>query len=358
MYSIKHLLACLLLLTFSTGILQGQSKSETIAQLNKIMDDLEANDEVMGILTISRNGETVYDKQIGFANVEKGTRLTSNTLMKIGSNTKIFTATMIFQLIDEGKLTLETKLSKFHPEVKNADKITISQMLSHRSGIFEMIQDEDFGSYRVKGITAKEQLEKIASFPSKFEPGSQYEYSNTNYILMSYMIEKITGSSYGKNLSERITAKLGLSHTFYAADAGVLDKTARGYIYEEGWKEIPSTNMNLPRGAGGIVSTANELNQFLRALMQGKLMSKSSLEKMTEFQDGRGRGINSFPVPPSISTEKAFSHGGQIDGFLAQPTYFPESDMALTFISNGLNCSMEKIIGLLATYVMNPFGAG
>lgn len=355
MYSIKHLLACLLLLTFSTGILNGQSRSETIAQLNKIMDELEANNEVMGILTISRNGKTVYDKQIGFANVEKGTRLTSNTLMKVGSNTKTYTATMIFQLIDEGKLTLDTKLSKFHPGVKNAEKITISQMLSHRSGIFEMIQDEGFGSYRVKGLTAKEQLGKITSFPSKFEPGSRYEYSNTNYILLSYILEKITGISYGKNLSGRIANKLNLSHTFYAADAGVLDKTARGYIYEDGWQEIPSTNMNLPRGAGGIVSTATEMNEFLRALMQGKLMSKSSLEKMTDFRDGRGRGINNFPVPPSITTEKAFSHGGQIDGFLAQPTYFPESDIALTFVSNGLNCSMEKIIGLLATYVRNPF---
>jgi len=355
MNNIKNLLACLLLMAFSTGILQGQSKSETIAQLNKIMDDLEANDEAMGILTISRNGKVVYDKQIGFSNLEKGKRITSTTLMKLGSNTKIYTATMIFQLIDEGKITLETKLSKFHPAVKNADRITISQMLSHRSGIFEIIQDEDFGSYRVKGITAEEQLGKIASFPSKFEPGSKYEYSNTNYILLSYILEKITGISYGKNLSERITDKLGLTHTFYAADAGVLDKTASGYFYEDGWNEIPSTNMNLPRGAGAIVSTANESNQFLRALMQGKLMSKSSLEKMTEFRDGRGRGINSFPIPPSITTEKAVSHGGQIDGFLAQPTYFPNTDIALTFIANGLNCSMDKIIGLLATYVKNPF---
>ncbi|MFY0593980.1 serine hydrolase domain-containing protein [Roseivirga sp.] len=355
MRSIKHLLASLFLLAFSTGILYSQNKSEVIAQLDKYMDELEANDEAMGILSISKNGKVVYSKAIGFSNVEKGTKLTPNTIMKIGSNTKVFTATMIFQLIDEGKITLDTKLSDFHPELKNAGKITISQMLRHKSGIFEMIQDNDFGSYRVKGLTAEEQLKKIASFDSKFEPGSQYEYSNTNYILLSYIIEKITGISYGKNLSERITDKLNLSHTFYAADPGVLDKTARGYYYEDSWNEIPSTSMNLPRGAGAIVSTADELNQFLRALMQGKLMSKASLEKMTDFEEGRGRGINGFEVPPSITTEKAVSHGGQIDGFLAQPTYFPNSDIALTFISNGLNCPPQKIIGLLATYVRNPF---
>ncbi len=355
MYKIKNFLACLFLMTFSTGILYGQSKAETIAKIDQIMDELEANNEAMGILSISKNGKVVYSKQIGFSNVEKGTRLAPNTLMKIGSNTKVFTATMIFQLIDEGKLTLDTKLSQFHPKVENASKITISQMLSHRSGIFEMIEDEAFGSYRVKGLTEEEQLGKIASFPSKFEPGSQYEYSNTNYILLSYILEEITGVSYGENLSKRIAKKLNLSHTFYAADPGVLDKTASGYYYEDGWKEIPSTYMNLPRGAGAIVSTADELNQFFRALMKGELISKSSLEKMTEFRDGRGRGIDQFPVPPSITTEKAVSHGGQIDGFLAQPAYFPKTDIALTFISNGLNCPPQKIIGLLATYLKNPF---
>ncbi|GAB5527101.1 MAG: serine hydrolase domain-containing protein [Roseivirga sp.] len=352
---IKHLSITLLALFFSLGALGAQSKSETIDKLNKMMDDLEANNELMGTLTISKNGQVVYNRQVGFANVDQGKKLGPNTLMKIGSNTKVFTAVMVFQLIDEEKLSLDTKLSRFHPKVKNADKITISHLLSHRSGVFNMTADETFEEYRVSGLTASQQLEKIASYPSVFEPDSQYEYSNTNYILLSHIIEKITGKSYGENLSDRITNSLGLTHTAYGPDAGVMEKTASGYYYEDGWNEITSTSMNLPRGAGAIVSTGTELNIFFRALMQGKLISKSSLEKMTKFRDGRGRGINDFVVPPSITTEKGVSHGGQIDGFLAQPIYFTDMDVALTFISNGLNCDPQKLTALLATYLSNPF---
>ena len=352
---IKHLSTTLLALFFSLGTLSAQSKAETIDRLNKIMDDLEANNELMGTLTISRNGQTVYDRQVGFARVDQKKKLGPNTLMKIGSNTKVFTAVMVFQLMDEGKLSLETKLSDFHPKVKNADRINISQLLSHRSGIFNMTADETFGEYRVSGLTANQQLEKIAAYPSVFEPGSRYEYSNTNYILLSYIIEKITGKSYGKNLSDRVTKRLGLTHTFYGPDAGIMEKTASGYYYEDGWNEITTTSMNLPRGAGAIVSTSAELNQFFRGLMQGKLISESSLEKMTEFRDGRGRGINDFVLPPSITTEKAVTHGGEIDGFLAQPMYFIDKDIALTFISNGLNCEPQKLTALLITYLSNPF---
>lgn len=355
MHYVKHFITTLLILCLSFVTLSGQSKSETIAQLNSMMDALEANDELMGVLTISRNGKVVYERQVGFANLDKGKRLNSNTLMKIGSNTKVFTAAMIFQLIDEEKLSLDTKLSRFQPKVMNADKITISHLLSHRSGIFNMTADETFEEYRVKGLSALQQLDKIASYPSVFEPDSRYEYSNTNYILLSYIIEKITNKSYGQNLSQRITEKLGLSHTAYGPDKGILEKTARGYYYEDGWVEIESTSMNLPRGAGAIVSTGADLNLFFRALMQGKLISDNSLAKMTEFRDGRGRGINDFIVPPSITTEKGVSHGGQIDGFLAQPIYFTNADIGLTFISNGLNCDSQKLTALLATYLKNPF---
>lgn len=355
MHYIKHFITTLFFLCLSFVTLNGQSKSESIAQLNSMMDALEANNELMGTLTISKNGKVVYDRQVGFSNIDEGNKVGSNTLMKIGSNTKVFTAVLIFQLIDEGKLSLDTKISSFQPKVMNADKITISHLLSHRSGIFNMTEDETFGEYRVKGLTASQQLDKIASYPSVFEPDSRYEYSNTNYILLSYIIEEITNKSYGKNLSKRITEKLGLSHTAYGPDSGILEKTASGYYYEDGWIEINSTSMNLPRGAGAIVSTAADLNIFFRALMQGKLISKSSLTKMTEFRDGRGRGINDFKVPPSITTEKAVSHGGQIDGFLAQPIYFIDTDIGLTFISNGLNCEPQKLTALLATYLKNPF---
>ncbi|MCE7990635.1 MAG: beta-lactamase family protein [Roseivirga sp.] len=352
---IKHFSNTLLALFLSLGILNAQSKSETIAKLDSMMDDLEANNELMGTLTISRNGQVVYDRQVGFANIDQGNKIGPTTLMKIGSNTKVFTAVMVFQLIDEGKLSLDTKLSRFHPKVKNADQITISQLLSHRSGIFNMTADEAFEEYRVSGLTADQQLQKIAAYPSVFEPGSQYEYSNTNYILLSHIIEKITSKSYGQNLADRITVPLGLAHTAYGPDAGIMEKTASGYYYEDGWNEITTTSMNLPRGAGAIVSTSTELNIFFRALMQGKLVSKNSLSKMTEFRDGRGRGINDFVVPPSITTEKGVSHGGQIDGFLAQPIYFIDMDVALTFISNGLNCDPQKLTALLATYLKNPF---
>lgn len=318
------------------------------------MNELEANNEMMGSVAISRNGKLVYQKQIGFAQVTGNVKNSANTLFKVASNTKTFTAVMIFQLIEKGKLRLSSKLSEFYPKVKNAEKITISEMMYHRTGIFDMTADENFENYRVSGLTSNQQLEKIYAFPSVFEPGSQYKYSNTNYILLSFIIEKLTRKSYGQVLKEQITSKINLKNTFYGAE-GQVDRLASGYSYENGWQAIEPTFIELPRGAGAIISTSADMNTFLRALAKGELISTESFAQMTQFKETRGRGIDMIEIPGAPQISDGLTHGGQIDGFLSQPIYFHEQDIALTFIANGFNTSPMKALAILKTYLANPF---
>ncbi len=187
------------LLSCLTSFAQLNSK-----KLDSLFESLDENNKWMGSIAISLNGLPIYSKAIGFADLETKKKSTTLSKYRIGSISKTFTATLIFQAIEEKRLSLEDKLVKYFPTVENADKITISNLLNHRSGIYNFINSPDYRNYYTTKKSASEMVELISSYPSDFEPGTKFSYSNSNYVLLGYILEKIYqfGPLLSKSLKE------------------------------------------------------------------------------------------------------------------------------------------------------------
>ncbi|MDB5116595.1 MAG: hypothetical protein JWQ79_2087 [Mucilaginibacter sp.] len=185
-------------------ILQSCTHAQTFnkAKLDSFFVALNTHDENMGSIAIAVNGVVVYQNTIGYSRVNENvkTPATTKTKYRIGSISKMFTATMIFQLIDEGKLRFDAPLASYFPQLPNAEKITIAEMLDHRSGLHNFTNDSLYTTYMTTPKSEAEMIAIIARLKSDFEPDAKAEYSNTNFVLLGYIIEKLTGKTYAEEL--------------------------------------------------------------------------------------------------------------------------------------------------------------
>jgi D-alanyl-D-alanine carboxypeptidase len=323
-------------------------------KLDSLFVSLNSHDQNMGSIAISDNGKIVYQNVIGYSQVDGETKTPADTKTKyrIGSISKMFTAVMIFQLIEEGKLTLNTPLGKYYPHIPNANKITIGEMLSHRSGLYNFTKDSLYIKYSSKPMSEAEMTAMFAKQKPEFEPDSKAEYSNTNFVLLGYIIEKITGKSYSEELRKRITSKIGLEDTYYGIKTNPLKNEAYSYNYISRWIQIPETDMSIPGGAGAIISTPTDLVNFIDALFAGKLISKTNLENMQMMRDDFGMAM--FIIP--VDDKEGYGHNGGIDGFISTLIYFPLYKLSVAYVSNGVRYSTSDILtDVLSIYYDKPF---
>ncbi len=348
----KYIMTSLFILTIFAISINAQNNFDK-KKLDDYLGQLEKNNKIMCGIAISKDGILEYENYIGFKSVKNKKEINDSTKFRIGSITKVFTAVMIMQLIEENKLTLETKLSNYFPEISNSKTITISSLLSHRSGIHNFTDTDEYTEYRTTKKTKEEILKYIEELNSDFQPGSKYEYSNSNYVLLGYIIEDITKSTYSHELNERIVSKLKLTNTYHGATINPKHNEALSYKYKNGkWEIENETDMSIPGGAGAIVSDAIDLNKFIYGLFNDKLISEKSLKKMTDIRDGYGRGLIRF----QFSNKFAYGHNGGIDGFISNVAYFPDEKVAISITSNGLNYSFNNVlVGILSIYYDVPF---
>ena len=188
-----------------------------------LLNVLSEKNKAMGSLAISKSGTVVYSRAIGFSliNDKEKKPSSTNTKYRIGSISKMFTTTMIFQLIEEGKITIGTTLDKFFAAIPNAGEITIGNLLNHHSGIHNFTNDPDYTTYMTQPKTQDEMIAVISKNKPDFQPGEKGEYSNSNFVILGYIIEKVTGQPYSKILTERITSKIGLTNTLYGGKTNV-----------------------------------------------------------------------------------------------------------------------------------------
>jgi CubicO group peptidase (beta-lactamase class C family) len=197
----------------------GHAQTLDKAKLDQFFDRLAEKNKAMGSLTIARDGSVLYTRTIGYSQINATEKkpLTAATRYRVGSITKMFTAAMIFQLVEEGKLKLTDTLDKFFPQVPNARKVTIAQILGHRSGIHDSLIDRNLRpSSKTEPITKDEMLALIVKGTPDFEPDAKHFYSNSGYTLLGLILEKATGKTYEEALKERITSKIGLKDTYIA----------------------------------------------------------------------------------------------------------------------------------------------
>ena len=350
----KRILAFLLTFILATSGF-AQASLDT-AKLDLLFDRLAEKNKAMGSLVIAKEGKPLYTRSIGFSHITAGEKkpITAATRFRIGSISKMFTAAMVLQLVDEKKLKLNDTLDKYFPGVPNAGAITITHLLSHRSGIRGITGSPGFRALRETGATTAEQLSMLEKAgPSVFEPGSKFAYLNENYSLLGLLVEKLTGKSYQENLSKRITSKLGLKDT-YAASGPVDPTRNETFSYRMGrdWEQETEIHWSLFFGAGSIISTPNDLVKFITALFDGKVISKQSLALMTELKDDYGLGIS----VDRFGAETYYGHTGGAQSFGAWLAYLPEQKLALAYTTNAKLYPVGNIIsGIFDIYWNRPF---
>lgn len=308
-------------------------------KLDDYFNTLEINNKFMGSVAVSQNGTIIYTKSIGFLDLYSHIKANAETKYRIGSISKTFTSVMVLKAVENKKLELNQTIHKYFPTVKNSDKITIQQLLNHRSGIHNFTNDMAYLSWNTQYKSEQEMVAIIAKGGSDFEPDSKSEYSNSNFVLLSYILEKSLKTSFDAILKTYITEPIGLTNTYLGGKINTENYECKSYRYENGWKVEPETDISIPLGAGGIVSTPSDLVKFSDALFGGKLLKKESLEIMKTIQDNYGIGLFQIPFYDKIG----FGHTGGIDGFRSVFSHFSEGNISYALTSNGTNFDNNNI---------------
>ena len=330
----------------------GYSQNFNKARLDTFFQTLEANNKFMGSVAISQNGKLLYTKTIGYAEVESKIKATENTKYRIGSISKTFTAVLVIKAVEEKKLKLSETLDGYFKEIMNAKKISIEHLLSHRSGIHNFTATEDYLKWNTQKKTEKELLDIIVKGGSDFEPGTKFEYSNSNYVLLTFILQKVYKKEYAQILEDKIIKPLGLKNTYFGKKTDLEDNECYSYRFKDSWIREPETDMSIPLGAGALVSTPTDLVRFADAVFSGKLVSPSQAENMKTLKDNYGKGL--FRVP--FYDRFGYGHNGGIDGFTSVMYNFADGQVSIAVTSNGSNFDNNQIsIALLSTVFNRPY---
>lgn len=335
----------------------GNAQTLDKAKLDQFFDRLAEKNKAMGSLAIARDGHVLYTRAIGYSQIsgDEKKSLTPANRFRIGSITKMFTATMILQLVEEGKLKPTDTLDSFFPQIPNARKITIAQILTHRSGIPNVRRDpESQRNVNTIPMTKEEMLALIAKSTPDFEPDTRHLYSNSGFFLLGLIVEKLTGKSYEEALAERVTSKIGLKDTYTATgNIDVSKNEALTYINAgREWKQGIETHPSVLFGAGQIISTPNDLARFIQALFDLKLISQESLDQMKTIRDGDGLGMEPF----TFAGKTFYGHTGGADNYGAWLAYLPEEKLAVAYTTNAKVYPVGDIVrGVIDIYYNKPF---
>jgi CubicO group peptidase (beta-lactamase class C family) len=273
-----------------------------------------------GSVLVAENGQVIYKKGVGLANMEWNIPNEPDTKFRLGSITKQFTAMLALQLVEKGKLKLDGKISDYLPEYRKdtGQQVTIHQLLNHTSGIPSYTGLPGFfADVSRDPYTVDEFIKKYCSGDLEFQPGSKFAYNNSGYFLLGAIIEKATGKTYEEVLKEQILDPLGMNNTGYDRHDVVMEKRAAGYEKRpRGFVNAPYLDMALPYAAGAMYSTVEDLYLWDQALYADRLLSKELKDVM--FKPGLENyayGWVVVDVPVGQTTKRRIFHGGGINGF-------------------------------------------
>jgi len=292
-----------------------------------------ANQHFMGSVLVARGDRRLINQGYGFADLEWNMPNTPDTRFRIGSVTKQFTAAAILLLQERGKVRVEAPLKTYLPDTPQAwSDVTIFNLLTHTAGIPDFIHLADFRSFVPLPLRPEQLIAKIRDKPLEFAPGSDREYSNAGYLLLGLVIEKVSGESYARFVTENLLEPAGMRDSGYDTQAAIMHRRASGYIYgPDGFENAPYMDMGIPFAAGGLYSTTGDLLRWERALFGGKILSSTSLEQMTTpFKQNYGFGV----VIRKLEGDTIIDHSGSLDGFNSELIHGARNDLVVVVLSN------------------------
>lgn len=324
----KHVLiaACLLLVAAVRA-------DEVATKLDEYMSGLAKQGRFSGSVLVARNGRVLLAKGYSFANLELDVPNSPETKFRLGSITKQFTAMAFIELDEKGKLKVEDPISKYVPQCPEAwGKITIHHLLTHTSGIPNFTSFPDYVRTMNERSPVSITVERFKNKPLNFAPGEKFQYSNSGYVLLGYILEKVTGQEYGDYVEQNIFQPLGMRNSGYDSFTAILKHRASGYM-RRGGKSANALylDMTIPHAAGGLYSTVEDLYLWDQALYTDKLVSKKSLERIfTPFKGDYAYGW----FVTKRNNRRYIGHGGGINGFSTMIERYPDDKVCVIVLSN------------------------
>jgi CubicO group peptidase (beta-lactamase class C family) len=317
----------LALAALTTLLCQLPVLGQDVSRIERIARFYRDRDGFMGTVAVAKEGRTVFDRSYGYADVERNIPFTEPTRFPIGSLSKQFTAAAILLLQQEGKLRTSDLVGRFYTGAPSAwAHITLRDLLTQTSGI----PDFDFAEAVRRGPQSPTSLiQRVVGQPLKFEPGTAFDYSNANYVLLALVVESASGEPYCRFLRERIFEPLKLTQTGCDWRSGAIPNSALGYRPSaKGFAPAENDDLANLSGAGSLYSTATDLIRWTTALHGGKVLNQASLKEMTTpFLDGYAYGLE-------IDGEDRIGHNGAVDGFYSAVDYLPKAKTVVVVLSN------------------------
>jgi CubicO group peptidase (beta-lactamase class C family) len=297
--------------------------------------------EVSGIaVLVAKDGNVLYRKGFGYADIKNKIPVTPDTKFRIGSVTKQFTAAAILKLQENNLLSVNDKLSKFIPDFPRGDEVTIHQLLTHTSGIHSYTNKDDFISKVTKTVSPDTLINSIKKDPYDFNPGEKWLYNNSGYFLLGYIITKVSGKPYAEFLKETFFDPLNMKNTGIHYAGIKLEHEARGYAKNSGkYEDAINWDMSWAGGAGSIYSTVDDLMKWNQALYGGRVLNEKSFDsaitpvvlkngEQPPMRYGYGLGLSKF------RGEDIIGHSGGLHGFVTQLNYYPKEKLTVVMFSN------------------------
>jgi CubicO group peptidase (beta-lactamase class C family) len=324
--------------------------SPNLARMEEIVQSYVSEKKFMGCVLLARGSNVLLDKGYGFANLEWEIPNSPSAKFRLGSVTKQFTAASILLLQERGKLKVTDPVKKYVQDAPGAwDKITIFNLLTHTSGIPNFTSFPDYESQEPFATTPEKLVTRFRDKPLDFQPGEKMSYSNSGYVLLGYLIEKIGGQDYEKFVQENIFTPLAMKDSGYDSNSAIIQHRAAGYVPgPTGPTNAGFIHMTVPLSAGALYSTTEDLLRWEQGLFGGKLLSPSSLREMTTpFKNDYAFGVQVH----TVHGRKVIDHGGGIEGFNTTLAYYPDDKLTVIVLGNLNGSAPQEIASKLAAVI-------
>lgn len=355
--SARLLLCAAILLIVSQPIALAQDNA---AKIKQVLELAHKYRQFNGTALVAENGKVIYKGAFGMANMEWNIPNAPETKFRLGSITKQFTAVLTLQLVEQGKIKLDGKISDYLPDYRKdiGDKVTIHHLLTHTSGIPSYTGQPGFfenvsrNPYKVSDFVAK-----YTSGDLEFDPGSKYAYNNSGYFLLGAIIERVTGKTYEQVLQENVFNPLGMKNTGYDHHNTLMEKRASGYARNlDGYTNAPYLDMSIPYAAGSLYSTVEDLYLWDQALYTDKVLSTKSKELMYKpfLQDyAYGWVVTTLSYKPQGQPVQSIRHGGGINGFSTMIVRLVNQKNLIVILDNTGSPNLGRLTDTIANILYN-----
>jgi len=337
-----HAFGVLLLLAFAAQCPPAAAESDpAVSRLaNALLADSTDAAGAGTVILVARGDDVLFRGARGKADIELDVALTPDDVFRIGSNTKQFTAAAILKLVEQHRVAIDDPLSRFVPDYPNGAHITVDELLRHTSGVKDYVAIDGYFDAAIRqDLSTDKLIDVFKDLPVDFAPGTDWKYSSSGYILLGAIIERVTGKPWHVAMRELVLAPLALDHTRYDDGTTLIARRAAGYSVDSNGHAVnaPYISMTQAGAAGGLVSSADDLFRWMRALHTGRVLQPETYALMTKVvptASGRPTDYACGIGTLRVRGEPAFEHAGRDPGYMSETLYVPKPAISVVVLTN------------------------